>query len=344
LQLSRLLPADAGEVSAFAFGAGGAVYVGTIPGYNKGRVYKATAGGGHWRLISGGDWTWLGALAADLSRPGTLYAGTGNEVYKTTDGGRTWRSSNKGLLPASGKTKGEGWVEWLGVAPRSSKTLYAIDFATTFRRSVDGGRSWGVVAWKKGFGFGQSQIAWTSPPTLYAWHGRLSRNGRGPYKLTFSLQRFREGGGSWQRSRLSVAIAYHGAEPPRLEIDPRHPTTLYAAVNDRIFTSTHAGAHLKNITAGLPQGQNVTSLAIGPGTLYAALGTNGIWETTDGGSTWTQSWPRSRPAPGLGVGLLVVDPKRPSTVFAAAYYPEKRSTGTHVLRSTDAGQTWVVVG
>ena len=74
-QPSGLLPADAGQVSAFAFGAGGALYVGTIPGYNQGRVYKATAGG-RWRLISGGGWTWLGALAADPRRPGTLYAGT----------------------------------------------------------------------------------------------------------------------------------------------------------------------------------------------------------------------------------------------------------------------------
>src|SRR5947209_6202369 len=103
-QVPHRLPPDAGQVSALAFDAHDPdiVYVGTIPGSNKGRVYKTTDGGEHWRLVSGRGWTWLGALAADPRRRGTVYAGTGNAVYKTTDGGRTWRAFVRGLLPPPG--------------------------------------------------------------------------------------------------------------------------------------------------------------------------------------------------------------------------------------------------
>ncbi len=50
------------------------------------------------------------------------------------------------------------------------------------------------------------------------------------------------------------------------------------------------------------------------------------------------------PAPGLGAGILAVDPAHPTTIYASAYYPDNRATGTHILRSTDSGRIWTVVG
>lgn len=348
-QPSALLPVRAGQVSAFAFDPVNPriVYVGTIPGPNKGRVYKLTGGGGQWRLISGKGWTWLGALAADPRHSGTLYAGTGNEVYKTTNGGRTWRASNKGLLPPPGVNRGEGWVDWLSVDPSGAAALYEKDYAGTLRKSVDGGRSWRVAAWRPRFGAIEgARIAWARRPTIYAWSGRYPRHGAAPF--TYGLYRSRDGGRSWRKTGLSVSV---GAQPqPSLgsglvvEVDSRHPSTLYAALQARVFMSTDAGEQWQSIGSGLPRDADVTSLAIGAGTLYVACGTNGIYETADRGRTWTQSWPRSGRAPGLGATLVAVDPARPATVFAASYSAQERSTGTRVLRSTDSGRTWKVVG
>jgi photosystem II stability/assembly factor-like uncharacterized protein len=123
----------------------------------------------------------------------------------------------------------------------------------------------------------------------------------------------------------------------------------YAALQSRIFMSTNAGRSWHFIGQGLPQGSgrtnsDVTSLAAGPGTLYAAFGKRGIYETTDAGQTWTQSWPQSETAPGLGVSLVAIDPAHPTTIYASAYYPSGRDTGTHILRSTDNGHTWTAVG
>ena len=339
-QVPRLLPADAGLVSSFAFDPRdpNTVYVGTVPSPNKGRVYKSTDSGGHWRLISGPGWTWLGALAADPRHRGTLYAGTGNAVYKTTDGGQTWRAFKRGLLPPPGINRGEGWVDWLAVDPTNSNVLYEKDYAGTIRKSVDGGQSWRPVLslYKRG-GIASVLLVPTRPSSLYAAVERWSD------VVDVRLHRSSDGAKTWQRTlHLSVS-----REPPpvvALAADPRRPTVIYIAVRTRVFRSTDAGHGWTFIGQGLPQDGVVTGLDAGAGTVYAAFGEKGIYKTGDGGRTWTQSWPASGPAPGLGAGVVAVDAARPTTVYASAYYPDNRATGTHVLRSTDSGLTWRVVG
>jgi photosystem II stability/assembly factor-like uncharacterized protein len=105
--------------------------------------------------------------------------------------------------------------------------------------------------------------------------------------------------------------------------------------------STDAGRSWRSI-GHLPQDSDVTSLAADAGTLYAAFGKKGIYQTTDAGQTWTHSWPQSGTAPGRGVSVLAIDPARPATVYASAYNPSGAGTGTgtHILRSTDSGHTW----
>jgi photosystem II stability/assembly factor-like uncharacterized protein len=346
-QPQHLLPTDAGSVSAFAFDPTNPniVYVGTVPGYNKGRVYKSTDAGEHWRLISGTGWTWLGALAGDPKHRGTLYAGTGNAVYKTTDGGHTWRAFSRGLLPPPGINRGEGWVQSLAVDPDNSNIVYA-NTGGGVRKSVDGGRNWQTVLWHSRFGFTLSTlVAATRPATVYVAFGKF-RNGP-PDTPDLSLYSSTDGAKTWQRTRLHVALRSNDANglAVALAADPQLPTTLYAAAQAHICMSTDAGRRWHFIGQGLPQDGDVTSLAAGPGTVYAVLGKDGIYETTDAGQTWTHSWPQSGSAPGLGVSVLAIDLARPTTVYASAYYPSPdRATGTHILRSTDNGRTWTVVG
>ena len=337
-QPSRLLPADAGRVSALAFGPKHTVYVGTSPSSSKGRVYESTDDGEHWRLISARPWTWFDALAADPKQPGTLYAGTATAVYETADGGRTWRASGNGLLPPPGVNRGEGWVNWLGVDPANRNVLYEHDYADTLRTSLDQGRTWRVAAWRTPLGYMEgSALAWTRTPTVYAWFGGYTARSQVQLELGLSA----DGGRTWRRTPLHVTLRTWGSST--ISVDPRHPRTVYAAAHSQVFVSSDAGAHWQSIGGGLPQNADVTSLAIGKGTIYAVLGTLGIWERPVGSGAWTQSWPQSEPTPGPDVSLLTVDPDDPSIVLAA-YDPEKGSAGTHVLRSIDGGRTWTAVG
>jgi photosystem II stability/assembly factor-like uncharacterized protein len=340
-QNRHLLPADAGHVSSFAFDPThpNIVYVGTFPGYNEGRVYKSTDGGDHWRLISGRGWTWLGALAADPRHPGTLYAGTGNAVYKTTDGGRTWRAFKRGLLPPPGINRGEGWVDWLAVDPTNSNVLYEHDYADTIRKSVDGGQSWKPVIslWKRGAIPGLL-LEPSRPPALYG--AFLVSGPRGAKPGVYATS---DGGKTWRNTRLNPSDSAEAPVAVALAADPQRKT-IYVAVRARVFSSTNAGRAWDFIGRRLPQDGLVTGLAAGAGTVYAAFGAKGIYQTSDGGRTWTQSWPESGLAPGVGAGLVAVNPARPTSIYASAYYPSDRSTATHILRSTNSGLTWTVVG
>jgi len=84
-----------------------------------------------------------------------------------------------------------------------------------------------------------------------------------------------------------------------LVIDPKSPTTLYAATDSGLFKSTDGSRTWSASDAGLPTNvgppQNayyVSALAIDPvtpTTLYAGRNSDGIFKSTDGGSSWFEA-------------------------------------------------------
>jgi photosystem II stability/assembly factor-like uncharacterized protein len=116
---------------------------------------------------------------------------------------------------------------------------------------------------------------------------------------------------------------------------------VYASIGRTLVRTTDAGASWQPITQGLPQ-QVVTALTVDPKqpeTVYAGLyptynkdvisATGGIYKTTNGGDTWTPTFP------GITPGALAVDPTRPSTIYAVVHGRKER-----LARSTDGGRTW----
>ncbi len=60
--------------------------------------------------------------------------------------------------------------------------------------------------------------------------------------------------------------------------------------------------------------------------------TGGIYNTTNGGDTWTRAFSGTTSA-------LAVDPARPTTIYAAVGGRTAR-----IARSTDGGRTWTIAG
>jgi photosystem II stability/assembly factor-like uncharacterized protein len=351
---AALLPADAGLVTSLALDPThpNTVYAGTLVingnGPDTGRVYKSTDSGNHWRLISGPGWPRISALTVDARRTRTLYVGTGKDLYKTTNGGRTWHAWKRGLLPPPGINRGEGWTDWLAVDPRNSKIVYEHDYANTLRKSTDGGHSWKVVlsAWTKaslptketsGLMSGLLMAPGRSP-ALYVAFSRL-----GPKRTKPGVYKSTNGAKTWRKLKLP---APDGAADPHwtaaAAADPQQ-NAIYMAVGARIFASTNAGRNWRLISRGLgfTPNQYVTSLAAGGGNVFATFwGTEAIYKSSDGGGTWTRSWPASKPTPGLVGDIVAVDPARPSTVYAVSYTAD----ATQILRSINGGRTWTVVG
>jgi photosystem II stability/assembly factor-like uncharacterized protein len=125
------------------------------------------------------------------------------------------------------------------------------------------------------------------------------------------------------------------------------------AFGDGVYKSTDAGKtwkrmglenseHIQNIIVD-PRNSNVVYVtAIGP--LWSSGGDRGLYKTTDGGATWNAVLQIS---PDTGVTDMVMDPKKPDTIYAAAYQ-RRRHVGqligggpeSGLYKSTDGGKKW----
>jgi photosystem II stability/assembly factor-like uncharacterized protein len=96
-----------------------------------------------------------------------------------------------------------------------------------------------------------------------------------------------------------------------------------------------------------PSSGRVAAVAADPtdlNTVYIAAAAGGVWKTSDGGTTWT---PLTDDQTTLFMGAITVAPSDPNTIYAGtgeadnsvdSYY------GRGVLKSTDAGASWKLLG
>jgi hypothetical protein len=283
--------------------------------FNPGTVYVATnaglfesANGAPWQQVLSGK---VVAMAFDPSTSGVIYAGnslSGNVISKTINGGAQWSGLLVNFaLPATVFTA-------IAVDPTSPSTVYAASEAGVFRTD-NGGTYWRLMNTGLTASFVTTiAVDPTNALTMYA-----SALGGGVYKTY-------DGGGSW-------VLAISGLSDDRVQsmvIDPANPTTVYAATNTGVRKSVDAGMTWTGTTLGVM----VTALGIDPvntATLYAGTSSQGIYKSTDGGSTWNSAG-ASTPS---YANAIAVDPAHPATLYVGTY--------TDVWMSTDSGDQWTPI-
>ncbi len=131
---------------------------------------------------------------------------------------------------------------------------------------------------------------------------------------------------------------------------PGDPSVYYAgAASGGIFKSTDGGVHWTPVFDDQPV-SSIGSLAVAPSDpniVWAGTGEtfirsnisqgNGIYRSTDAGKTWTRMGLENTGR----IGRIVIDPRDPDVVFAAAMghcYGPQQERG--VFRTTDGGKTW----
>jgi photosystem II stability/assembly factor-like uncharacterized protein len=157
--------------------------------------------------------------------------------------------------------------------------------------------------------------------------------------------------GEWeQRGPLNV-----GGRVTDLAGDPVDANKFYVgAASGGVWKTTDGGAtftpifdNVGSISIGAlaidPRDSNVLYVGTGeasPGGGSITYPGDGVWKTTDGGSTWEHLGLDNT----IAIGRIVVDPRNPDNVFVAAMgHVYSRNEDRGVYRSQDGGRSWAKV-
>jgi len=265
------------------------------------------SGGLHWRHIGPHRGGRVTAVAGHRAQPGTFYMGaTGGGVWKSLDFGQSWTNISDGFF----ETASIGAIE---VSESHPDVIYVGTGSAAIRsnvikglgvyKSTDAGKTWAHVGLRDVGAIGSVRVHPTNPDLVYvAAVGPVFVDG--PQRGVF---RSRDGGRTWEK----VLFINERTGVFSLVFDPTNPDRLYAA-------------------AWRGQRKPWTIISGGPAS------ENGIYTSTDAGSTWTRT---SEGLPTDLLGKIDIDVSRanPQRLYAIV---EAVGSGAGVYRSDDAGGTW----
>src|SRR5580698_7441238 len=153
-----------------------------------------------------------------------------------------------------------------------------------------------------------------------------------------------------------------------ITIDPKNPSIVWvgsgennsqraAAYGDGVYKSEDGGRTFRNV--GLKTSEHIGRIVVDPrdsnvvyvaaqGPLWKGGGDRGLFKTTDGGKTWSQSLIKVDDY--TGCTDLIMDPANPDVLLAATHQRQRSyfgmihgGPGSALWRSLDAGKTWMKV-
>lgn len=194
----------------------------------------------------------------------------------------------------------------VAVDPRRASTLYVASATGGVWKSTDAAKTFHRI-WSNRFPQSMGAIAMTSTGVLYAGTGEVNPGGGSITYGGGGIYRSTDRGATWRRVGLRDSRRIG-----RIVIDPRNPRHVLVAV---------------------------------AGSLFDAGGPRGLFETRNGGGTWTKIL--SAPNRTTGAVDVAVDPRNPKDILVAMWdhirYPDYRrytGAGSGIWRSTDGGRTF----
>jgi photosystem II stability/assembly factor-like uncharacterized protein len=261
-----------------------------------------------------GSWAFAGpinvggrvtALAVDPNNANRIWLGAAaGGVWLSEDGGVSWTSvfdtqtaQSIGSLAAHPTDSN---IVYVGTGEDNGGG-YSYDGEGVFK-TVDGGQTWTPLGLAETRRIGGIAIDPVNPDRVFvAAGGDVFRQDehRGVYRST-------DGGQTWQK----VLFVANDTGAIDVAIDPGTPNRVYAAMWTRQSTAT-------SITFGGPNG--------------------GVWQSTDGGDTWTEL-AGGLPTTSIGRIGLAIAKTNPSIVFAR--YQNATGTFKGIWKTTNAGASW----
>src|SRR6516225_5750603 len=132
------------------------------------------------------------------------------------------------------------------------------------------------------------------------------------------------------------------------ELEPRNLLSTSIPLDPVNWTALGPAPIANGQTPGRePVSGRISAVAADPNdanVLYLAAAGGGVWKTTDAGADWT---PLTDDQPTLFMGALAVAPSDSTVIYAGTGEATSSAfsfTGHGVLKSTDAGATWTLLG
>ena len=225
----------------------------------------------------------------------------------------TWSAIGPASLNSSGDLD-SGRITGIAVDPTNSNTIYIAAAGGGVWKTTDGGTTWTPLTDDQTtLSMGSIAIAPTDHLKIYAGTGEANNSVDSNYGQGVLVSN--DGGSTWTLE--TAGGGFTGVDIGQIAVDPTDENVAYAAV----------GGYGEN-------GNYFTN--------------EGIWNTTDGGATWTNVTSGVEPyANFFGWTSVVVDPNTPSIVYAAAGDIQYSTVGGYtvngVYRSTDSGATWALL-
>ena len=266
-----------------------------------------------------------------------------------------------------------GRVADMAVDPGDANTFYVAAAGGGVWKTTNGGASYVPLTDYLGdTAMGSVAVARSQPSVIYAGTGEANNSGDSKYGI--GLLRSTDGGATWSvipgPPDGSGLGAFVRRAISRIVVDPTNANTVYLTVadfsanglggNTGVWKTLDGGNTWTNTTAaaGLDAFQPYSDLVLDPTvdpaahrplTLYTAIGNyggsaaNGIYKTTDGGTTWTRLT-TGLPTASAGRIALALAPSSPQTLYTSI--SDDGSTGGNfgalvgLYKSTDGGASW----
>jgi photosystem II stability/assembly factor-like uncharacterized protein len=332
--------------------------------------YRSDDLGATWSAFAATDLRSPRETSLDPSRPRGLFLTTEGDLFRSSDGGATWTSGasepRAPYCPSFARVTADPGGSGVVYGIRSGEGIGSRWPGDRLERSVDGGVTWNEA----------SPLAFSRPLALavspYDPREVYVSNDDDPVPgfpirattpasaglATGGLYRSSDGGETFTREAIPAV-----GEPGILAVvfDPHEPGTVWAGgrgvFRKRPRESWQRLLPLIPRPVGSAHFGLVSGIAFDPlpgGAVYAVTNGDGVFRSLDGGSTWYYANGNLPFAVDTLYGTLfpafcsiVVDPSKPSTVYAAAP-PVRLHQGEAppvivaggVFRSRDSGRTW----
>lgn len=218
----------------------------------------------------------------------------------------TWTAIGPASLNSGGGLV-SGRIAGIAVDPTNSNNIYIAAAGGGVWKTTNGGTSWTPMTdSQQTLAMGAIAIAPTDPQKIYAGTGEANNSADSNHGYGILVSN--NGGTTW--TLATAGGAFTGNVVGQIAVDPTNENTAYAAVG------------------GYPQNGNY---------FY----NTGIWKTTDGGTTWTNTTASiTTYAPLIPWSAVVVDPNTPSIIYAAIGDIYNQGSINGVYRSTNGGTSW----